>query len=231
MKPEDRLALADELSSRGKCRDAIVQYEKLLSEFPRPQIAESAKFNLARCRMENEDYDLAVTDFRDFTQTYPSSDLVDNAMYMIALCYLKQSPVIQRDQAKTLQALDELNLLLRKYPASDVKAAAEEALTEGRSRLAEREYASGQLYFRLGDYASAAIYFDYVASEYADTPWVEKALLAKAETLERQAKIDEAKQVYQQIIDQFPAGSAGRDATRRLKELGGDSQTDSGSAN
>lgn len=230
LRQEERLALADDLAAKGKWAKATIQYEKLLNEFPRPQVAEAAKFGLARCRMEAEDYDTAVTEFRDFIDGYPKSDKVDDATYMIAKCYLRQSAGVDRDQAKTVEALDELNLLLRKYPDSDIRPAAEESIMEARGKLAQKEYLSGQLYFRMGDYRSAAIYFEYVVSEYGDTPWAERALLDKGEALERQGLRDQAAEAYRRIVEEFPATAAGREAAGRLERLGGAGGADPQSA-
>ena len=223
MTQEDRLSLADQLSSRGKCTQAILQYEKLLAEFPRPQVAETAKFNLARCRMDLGEYDLAVTEFEDFIDSYPRSNQVDDAMYMVGLCDLRQSPRVERDQSKAIEALNQLNLLLRKYPDTDVREAAEKSIMEARSRLAEKEYLNGQLYLKLRDYKSAGIYFDYVISEYGGTPWAQQALVAKGMALEGEGKPDEAGQVYQRVIKDFPSSGPADQAARRLKELGGGS--------
>jgi outer membrane protein assembly factor BamD len=225
MKQEDRLTLAQDLAGRGKCSRAILEYERLLSEFPKPQVAEAAKFNLARCRFEIGEYELAVTDFEDFINTYPKSELIDNAMYMIALSYLKQAPRPERDQAKTGQALDELNLVLRKYPSTDVKADVERSIGEARSRLAEKDLQNGRLYLRLADYKSARIYFDYVASNYSDTPWASEALLGKGEAFEREDDPGQARSAYEQVITDFPSSGASTEAARRLKELGGGSDT------
>jgi outer membrane protein assembly factor BamD len=225
MKQEDRLTLAQDLAARGKCSKAILEYETLLSEFPKPQVAETAKFDLARCRLDIGEYELAVTDFEDFVNTYPKSELVDNAMYMIGLCYLKQAARPERDQARTAQALDELNLVLRKYPSTDARADVERSISEARSRLAEKELLNGRLYFRLADYKSARIYFDYVVSTYPDTPWAATALLEKGEALEREGDPGEARRTYEQLIQDFPSSSAGSEAARRLKELGGGSDT------
>ncbi|MFZ1947908.1 MAG: outer membrane protein assembly factor BamD [bacterium] len=221
LRQEERLALAEDLAARGKCAKAAVQYERILNEFPRPQVAEAARFGLAKCRMEIGDYDTAVTEFKDFIDGYPKSDRVDDAMYMVARCYLKQSAEVDRDQAKTVEALDELNLLLRKYPDTDVKPAVEEGIREARGKLAEKEYRSGRLYFRMGDYKSAVIYFDYVVSEYGDTPWKERALLDKGEALERQGKRDQAAEIYRLIVGESPATPSGREAAGRLERLGG----------
>jgi outer membrane protein assembly factor BamD len=221
LRQEERLALADDLAARGKCGKAIVQYERVLNEFPRPQVAEAARFGLAKCRMDIGDYDTAVTELKDFIDGNPKSDRVDDAMYLVARCYLKQSARVDRDQAKTVEALDELNLLLRKYPDTDIKAAVEESIREARGKLAEKEYQSGRLYFRMGDYRSAVIYFDYVISEYGDTPWKERALLDKGEALERQGKLSEAAEAYRLIVGEFPMTPSGREAAGRLERSGG----------
>lgn len=226
---EERLAEADGLSARGKCGQAVALYEKLLSEFPKPEIAEQAKFRLGKCRMDVGAYELAITEFRDFVDTYPKSDLVDNAAFLAALCYLKETPRIERDQTKTTEALSELTLLLRKYPNTDVKADVEAAIKEARSRLAEKEYMNGQLYFNLGDYESARVYYDYVTADYGDTEWAPRAMLGKAQAFERQGKPADARGVYEQIAKDYPSSDSGRQATRRLKELGGTSEVQTGS--
>jgi len=225
---EEMLAAADDLKARDRCAEAILMYEKVLSGFPKPQVAEAAKFSMATCRMGMEEYDFAATEFRDFIDAYPKSDLVDNAMYLAARCYLKQAPRIERDQARTAEALSELNLLLRKYPDTDVRKEAEDGMMEARSRLAEKEYLNGQLYYKLGDYKSARIYFDHVVRDYGDTAWAGEALLAKGLAFERQGMNEDARQIYEQLLRDVPSGSSGQEAARRLKRLGGGSDVKTG---
>jgi outer membrane protein assembly factor BamD len=226
---EERLAEADALADRGKCGKAIPEYEKLLSEFPKPEVAEQAKFRLGKCRMDTGDCELAIAEFKDFVDTYPKSDLVDNAAYLAALCYLQEAPRLERDQTKTIEALSELNLLLRKYPNTDIKADVESAIKEARSRLAEKEYMNGQLYFNLGDYKSARVYFDYVVGDYGDTAWAPLALMRKARSFERQGMAAEAKTAYEQVVKDYPSSESGKEAARKVKDLGGVSEAQPGS--
>ena len=130
VEPGDRLSRADRLAEKGDCRKAILEYEELLAEFPPPEITERARFNRTRCRLELKDWDLAISEFEDFVDTYPQGDLVDDAMYMIGLCYLAQSPRAERDQQNTLKAADELEFMLREYPNSNVREEAMASLTE-----------------------------------------------------------------------------------------------------
>jgi outer membrane protein assembly factor BamD len=217
--PETRLELADDLSSRGKCVEAVEQYEKLLSEFPTPQVAENARFGLGLCYIELEQYDLARAVFEDFIDSYPKSDRVDNAIYRIGLSYLKQAPRPERDQTKTLKALDEFDLLLREYPDSDVRKEAEQAASDSRSILAQKEYLAGKLYLRMGNYRSAHLYFESVLDEYGDTGWAAYALLGRGKAYVGQKRFDEAKRAFEQVIERFPASPAGQEAAGSLKRL------------
>jgi outer membrane assembly lipoprotein YfiO len=219
MAPEDRLALAERLRSENKCVKAIEHYQKLLSEFPTPQVAEQARFNLAVCHLDLEHYDLARTEFEDFMDSYPKSDRVDNALYMIGLSYLLAAPRPERDQTQTVKALDELTLLLREYPETDVREEAEEALADCRSRLAEKEYLAGSLYLKMKNYVAARLYFDSVIENYGDTPWAALAMLSKGRSYARQKRFQDARAAFEQVIDGFPGSDAGAEAARELKEL------------
>jgi outer membrane protein assembly factor BamD len=221
MLPADRLVIADDLRARGKCSRAILEYEQLLSEFPTQEIAERAEFSLAQCRMMTGEYDLAIQGFEDFIDSYPRSELIDNAIYLIAISYTEQSPRPQRDQTKTAKALDELYLLLREYPDSDVRAEAEERIAECRSRLAEKDYRSGELYLKLRHNQAARVYFDSVISDYGDTSWYVWAVLGKGLAFEQDEEFSRAAEIYQSVIKDHPATEASAEATRRLEELGG----------
>lgn len=219
MFPEQRLELANRLQTQGKYQKAIEQYEKLLSEFPSQEIAEKARFELGRCQFQAGEYDKAVATFEQFIDSYGTGDLADNAIYMIAVCYMKQAPGPERDQTMTLRAVDELNLLLKEYPNSDVAADAKLALAECRSKLAEKEYLNGMLYLNLGYFESAVIYFDLVVKTYADTRWVAPSLLGKASSLIGLGRIEDATELLEQIIKEYPHGKEAKEAASRLNEL------------
>ena len=219
MAPEDRLAIADGLRSEDKCVKAIEQYERLLSEFPTPQVAEQARFNLAVCRLDLEQYDLARTEFEDFIDSYPRSKRADNALYMIGLSYLRAAPRPERDQSETIKAQNELTLLLREYPDTDVKEEAEEALSECRSRLAEKDYLAGKLYLKMKNYTAARLYFDSVIETYGDTPWAPRALLSKGRSYKAQRRFQDARAAFEQVMDDFAGSDASSEAAAELREL------------
>jgi outer membrane protein assembly factor BamD len=219
MDPQDRLELADRLRSEEKCVRAVAEYEKLLSEFPTPQVSESARFSLATCHLDLEQYDLARSEFEDFIDSYPKSEKVDNALYMIGLTYLRAAPRAERDQSNTVNALNELLLLVREYPDTDVRSEAEAAIADCRSRLAKKEYLAGQLYLKMKDYNAAHVYFDSLLEAYGDTPWAPRALLLSGKAYVAQKRFGDAEAAFRRLVEDFPESEAAADAARELKEL------------
>ena len=226
--PEDKLVRADRLADEGDCRRAVLLYDEILSEFPTPEVAERSRFGRAECRLELEDYDLAIDELEDFIDSYPGSDLADDAMYMIAVCYIAQAPRAERDQQNTVKAIEELEFLLREYPESNVRPEAEASRREARGKLAHKEYLNGKLYLRLGYERAARVSFDIVIGQYSDTEWAPWALLGKAQTFDREGRAAQAIELYGEVADGYPDTEPGMRASMRLAELSKESGTGDG---
>ena len=226
IEPAGRLDEVDQLAERGDCRKAIIKYEELLAEFPPPEIAERARFNRSRCRVEIEEYDLAIEELEDFIDTYPQGGLADDAMYLIGIAYLRQSPRAERDQTFTKKAADELEFMLREYPDSNMRGEAEAALNEARTKLARKEYLNGELYLDLKYYRAARISFDIVLNEYADSEWAAWSLLGKARTYDGEGNIEEALEVYGRVVDDYPDTGPCEMAGMRIEELSSGGEDD-----
>ncbi len=82
-------------------------------------------------------YDLAILGFRQYLDSFPTTDLADNAAYWIGECYFSEG--------KYQQAIQEFDALLKKYPASDKMASA--LLKKGYSllELGQKDQAVDQL--------------------------------------------------------------------------------------
>lgn len=80
------------------------------------------------------------------------------------------------------------------------------ALDESRSRLARKNFKSGELYYRMKKYPSAIIYFDSVIERYDDTLWAERALKLKGDSFFAMKKYPEAAQTYERYLDLYESG-------------------------
>ncbi len=217
--PADRLEHADKLKDEQKYVKAVTEYEQVLSEFPVQEVAESARYGLAECRIGLGELELARRDLEDFIDSYPKSDLVDNAMFLIAQSYVEEAPRAERDQTATVKALDELDLLLREYPDTDILDEVNEQMAECRSKLAEKDYLSGRIYLRIKSYKAAHIYFDLVVDEFSDTPWAPRALLGKAKTYTKQKDFTAVRETLERVVEAYPDTPEGKEAAMSLRHM------------
>ena len=102
-----------------------------------------------------DDYDACIDRFREFLQTYPSSDYADDAAYWMADCYLEQG-----DFQNAILRFDDVT---SRYPTSE--------------KAPEALYRQGEALLRWGpQYGKAAREaFERVVNEYPNSPRAEQA--------------------------------------------------------
>jgi tol-pal system protein YbgF len=83
-------------------------------------------------------YDLALREFQEYLDNFPTTDLADNATYWIGECYYRQR--------RFRQAVDEFDAVLERYPRSDKVAAA--TLKKGYAHLELGERSQGVVQLR-----------------------------------------------------------------------------------
>ena len=95
--------------------------------------------------------------------------------YRISECAILSSNSYQRDQKETSRALDLLQMFIEDFPLSDFTEDVNEAITDLRIKLAQKDYEIGRLYLKLEEYESALIYFRSVLNHYYDTSFSDDA--------------------------------------------------------
>jgi tol-pal system protein YbgF len=102
-----------------------------------------------------DDYDACIDRFREFLQTYPSSDYADDAAYWMADCYLEQG-----DFQNAILRFDDVT---SRYPTSE--------------KAPEALYRQGEALLRWGpQYGKAAREaFERVVNEYPNSPRADQA--------------------------------------------------------
>ena len=83
-------------------------------------------------------YDLALREFQEYLENFPSTDLADNATYWIGECYYRQR--------RFRQAVDQFDDVLEKFPRSDKAPAA--TLKKGYAHLELGERSQGVVQLR-----------------------------------------------------------------------------------
>ncbi len=83
-------------------------------------------------------YDLALREFQEYLENFPTTDLADNATYWIGECYYRQR--------RFRQAVDQFDDVLEKFPRSDKVVAA--TLKKGYAQLELGERSQGVVQLR-----------------------------------------------------------------------------------
>ena len=97
--------------------------------------------------------------YKTFVETFPNSPKAEEADYMRAYCFYKQSPKAELDQTNTVKAMGQMQAYINTHPGSPRIKEATEIIDESRAKLEVKDYKSAELYYNLGYYKAAAIAF------------------------------------------------------------------------
>lgn len=138
---------------------------------------------------------------------------------MIAYAHYKDSPKPELDQANTSKSIQELKDFLDEYPDSQHAPEAQKVLLEARSKLAQKLYRNGRLYYKLKQYDAALIYLQEVLDQYSDTEYAAQASFLIAESYLGQKKNDLAELQYRKFLDKYPQDKLSVKVRARLAKI------------
>lgn len=203
--PERAYFLAKSRYDKKDYLDAIDDFNLIKLKFSGSSVVDKAIFYLGMSYYKREEYILAVYEFETMIKSYPTSSLVEDARYNLSMCYYKLSPAYNLDQTYTKYAINEFQNFLELYPKSKYANEAESRITELKNKLSLKAYKSAELYFNLGNYKSALVYFDNVLDEFFDTKYADDALYGKIQTLIIKKQYDKAKKEIERFESRFPS--------------------------
>ncbi|MFW7378017.1 MAG: outer membrane protein assembly factor BamD [Oligoflexus sp.] len=193
---------------------AIQRLGGFKSRFPYSKHAPLAELYMANSHFELRQYQEAAMSYEQFVRLYPRHEEVPFAMYRIGESYWIEAPeAIDREQDFTLQAIDEWQKLVRRFPESKYASDAKEFIKKGERRIAESfnfvvnfycrqelwhacAYKAIQLIDKYPDFADlrlnalnkAAISFEHMAKLKAKDPESDKNIFFRTMTAEELAE-------------------------------------------
>ncbi|WP_082449898.1 outer membrane protein assembly factor BamD [Sphingomonas sp. Leaf67] len=128
------------------------------------------------------DYTKSIAGAQRFLSVHPGNRDAPYAYYLIALSYYEQISDVTRDQKITMQAMDALGELSRRYPNTAYAADARLKLDLVRDHLAGKEMEIGRFYQQRGQWLGASMRFRSVIDQYQTTTHAPEALMRLTET-------------------------------------------------
>ncbi len=220
IQPGDSLEVAFEkamaLYERERYSQAVDAFETVLSIARGTEMAADAQYHLAQSHFENRSYLLAASEFRRFSRNYTTDPRQQEAEFMEAYSHYQMSPKFNLDQTETYNALNRFQLFITRYPESEYTERAAAYMDELRDKLARKKFHAAEMYLRIGQYESAAIYYGLAVENYPESKWAERALAHQIQAYavyaensvraRQQERFDKAVESYERYVQLFPRG-------------------------
>lgn len=188
----------------GEFRDAIDAFEHLLVVHPGFPGAGEARYYLSKSFHGNEDYLSAVSEYVRILNRGVGDSLVPMASLGICEAYSARSPIAQRDQTYTMQALTSCTEVVRDHAGTPFAEAAGALATEMELKLADKDMKTAEFYYGRKLLDSAIEYFEDVVARYPATPLAPVALRRIYETYLEIGYDDLAEEAKQRLLTRYP---------------------------
>lgn len=156
-KPDQIYDKGLEMYEAGKWNKAISLFESIAPYYSSTTRADTLSFYIARSHYKNRDFDGAASLLDEYRRTFGRSPFIEDAEGMYAMCFYHMSPVPERDQSVTTQAIIAVTEFMSRYPESPRREAFQEILQELTQRLHDKAYLNAYTYYKIGKHKSAIV--------------------------------------------------------------------------
>lgn len=184
-------------------RKAIDTFQDVIDNYPYSDYAVLAELRIADAFFDQEQWEEALTYYRDFAELHPDHEKVPYTIYRAALCHYNQSRDAKRDQTASRQALKYLDRVITDYPHAPEAAEAETLWRELRERLGRHVMGIADFYLEREEYQSAADRYRSVLNEYPGLGLDAEALYKLGVCYRNMNLDDEANRIFQVILENY----------------------------
>jgi outer membrane protein assembly factor BamD len=181
-------------------------FDVIKLQYPASKYADDAQYYLAEINTKKSEFILAAYNYNQLRRTFPNSEYAKTAAYKAALSSYKQSPKFDRDPDYTKQAIKAFSEFQALYPKDSLTVEAGKRIIELRTKLAEHDFRTAELYVKMQGPRAAITYYDLVITNYPDTEFLEPAFVGKARMLVRLKRIPEVQEAIRLYNQRFPQG-------------------------
>lgn len=217
----EKYSYAKKFYNTGKYEWAAQTLEEILPYFRGSSEMEQALYLKAQAYYKAKDYVQAQTAFSQYYTEFPNGEYTELARFYSGYGLAQDIPDPRLDQAKTIAAMQELQLFLDYYPQSEKAEEAKQLLFSLQENLAEKEVLNAKLYYNLGNYIfnnyesciitarNAMKSYPYSIHKEEMHYYVVASLyqIAKNSVVEKQQKrLRDLRDEYYNFINEFPEG-------------------------
>ena len=143
-------------------------FDELLVAFKGDERFQEIYFYYAYCKYGNQELIMASYHFKNFYESFPTSEHAEEALYMHVYCDYLESYPSYLDPSVTRMAMDNLQLFINIFPTSTRVADCNKYMDELRGRLRKKSLESAKLYLKMQDYQAAILAFNNTIKDYPE---------------------------------------------------------------
>ena len=144
--------------------------------FPQSSWAPKAALMAAYVYYAQDYYFDAEAELNRFIKTYPKSQDLAYAHFLLAMCYYEKIVDEKKDLGPLLRAQEKFNFIIKKFPESDYALDAEYKLDLIQDFLASKEMYIARHYMKKKKWIASINRYKTVVEQYENTVYVEEAL-------------------------------------------------------
>jgi outer membrane protein assembly factor BamD len=170
----------------GDYEAAIKHYNALQARYPFGRYATQSQLDIIYAHYKNGEPDSAITAADRFIKLNPQSPYVDYAYYMKGIANYNRNQSIfsrllpsdpsERDAGAALDAFNDFDKLVHRYPDSKYSADARQRMLYLRNNIAKYQIHIAEYYMRRGAYLAAANRANRVVTQFQRTDAMKRAL-------------------------------------------------------
>ncbi len=165
---------AMEWYNKGQYFKAIPVFEELMGLYKGEKSTEEIYFYYCMSNFKQKSYLMAAYHFKNYTVKHPFSKHTEEALYMHAESYDKQSLVFSLDQKETKNAIEAYQTYINTYPEGKQVAAANEKIDLLRGKLEKKALKAADLYYNTKNFRAAAVSYKNLLLDYPDIDGVKE---------------------------------------------------------
>jgi outer membrane protein assembly factor BamD len=221
--------MAEKYYENQEWRRASVLFEQIQPKYRGKPQGERITFFYANSLLKKNNYVLAAFQFESFVKSYPISQKAEEASFLSAYCYYKQSPKYSLAQDDTNTAIQKLQNFINFYPYSERLDEANDLVQELRIKLEFKAFEIAKQYNTIRDYTSAIKVLNNFISEYPGTPYRENALYYLFDSSyqlainsiqsKRLERLNNAIKLYDELIKDYPETKFFGDSKKKMNDI------------
>ena len=143
---------------KGQNTKAAAILEELITILKGTDKAEESLYMLGMTYYNQGDFITASHYFSTYYNTYPRGTYTEQARFYSGKALFLDTPEPRMDQSSTYKAIQELQMFMEYFPASNRHQEAQQMIFDLQDKLVMKDYMAARLYYDLGSYTGNSSY-------------------------------------------------------------------------